>query len=190
MRTGMKTRVIAGALAAALVGLPALAQAEELLPLGAGKAQVERAFGTDSGAGKGAQEFDLPPGVHPQRLGVGQPAPVPGPARAVGVPGIVFDLGSAHLTDASQNLVDLIANALLRRDWFVTVVGHTDASGDPNLNLDLSQRRALTVAYYLVNVRGLPQSRVAYAGVGSAQPLDPNDPYAPENRRVTFVLQH
>ena len=179
------------AVAAALMGLPALAAAEELLPMDAGKAQIERAFGADSGTNFAPKAFDLPPNVHPQRLGVGQPGAVPvaGPSRAIGVPGIQFTLGSAHLTDASQNLVDLIAAALAKRDWFVTVVGHTDASGDPERNLVLSQKRALTVAYYLVNVSGLPQSRVAYAGVGSAQPFDPADPYAPQNRRVTFVLQ-
>jgi outer membrane protein OmpA-like peptidoglycan-associated protein len=178
-------------MAAALIGLPALAAAEDMLPMDAGKAQIERAFGADSGMNFAPKSFDLPPNVHPQRLGVGQPGgvPVPGPSRAIGVPGIQFDIGSAHLTDASQNLVDMIAAALLKRDWFVTVVGHTDASGDPDMNLVLSQKRALTVAYYMVNVVGLPQSRVAYAGVGSAQPFDPNDPYAPQNRRVTFVLQ-
>lgn len=170
--------------------------------MNASKAQVQQAFGpggprkpaTAAGSHQstfGAQEYDLPPGVMPQRLGVGQPAPTPVgvPARVIGVPGIQFDFDSAHLTDPSQALVDTIGDALARQNWFVTIVGHTDASGDPNYNLQLSQRRALTVAYYLVNVRGLPASRVAYAGVGAAQPIDPNDPFAPENRRVTFVLQ-
>jgi outer membrane protein OmpA-like peptidoglycan-associated protein len=192
MRIANKTRAtgVALAMAAAIVGLPALAAAEDMLPMDAGKAQIERAFGAESG-NFAPKSFDLPPGVHTQRLGPGQPGgvPVPGPSRAIGVPGIQFAFGSAHLTDASQSLVDMIAAALLKRDWFVTVVGHTDAYGDPESNLVLSQQRALTVAYYLVNVSGLPQSRVAYAGVGSAQPWDPNDPYAPQNRRVTFVLQ-
>jgi outer membrane protein OmpA-like peptidoglycan-associated protein len=233
-------------MAAALVGIPALAQAEDLLPLDANKQQIEHAFGADSdegfaplshggpshgapghgepghgptapkgvGPGKPAgepaskpeqpaqrpvagpatrfapQAFDLPPGIYPHRIGGGELAPVPvAPARVVGVPGIQFDFASAHLTDASQYIVDEIGTALARRNWFVTVVGHTDASGDPQYNVDLSQRRALTVAFYLVNVRGLSPDRIAYTGVGAAQPIDPNDPFAPANRRVTFVLQ-
>jgi outer membrane protein OmpA-like peptidoglycan-associated protein len=242
MRNAAKRRLVGAlALAAALAGVPALAQAEDLLPLDADKSQIEHAFGADSDEGfaplshggpshgtppghgiPGAaspgkpvgeapskpepagqrpiagpaarfapQAFDLPPGIYPHRIGAGELAPVPvaAPARVVGVPGIQFDYGSAHLTDASQYIVDEIGTALARRNWFVTVVGHTDASGDPRYNVDLSQRRALTVAFYLVNVRGLSPDRIAYTGVGAAQPIDPNDPFAPANRRVTFVLQ-
>jgi outer membrane protein OmpA-like peptidoglycan-associated protein len=239
------------AIAAALIGLPVLAQAEDLLPLNANKAQIDQAFGADAsgmatmghgsagstghapgitghapaagGAGHAPGEATAPhgtgpvaskpgqpgfagraggvaaappalgfaPGVMLRRLAVGDLAPVPAeaPSRVVGVPGIQFNFDSAELTAPSQYLIDQIGDALARKDWFVTVVGHTDAVGDPGYNIDLSQRRALTVAFYLVNMHGVSPARIAYTGVGATQPIDANDPFAPENRRVTFILQ-
>jgi outer membrane protein OmpA-like peptidoglycan-associated protein len=172
----------------ALVCLERLSRADELLlPMDADTAQIERAF--DHAPMAEPQSFRLPGGVRPQPLGPGQPAPVPSQGRAVGATGIAFEVGSATLTDSSQVFIDRIADVLRRRGWTIVVIGHTDSSGDPRANLDLSQRRALTVAYYLVNVRGIPTERITYTGVGSSMPLWPDRPNAPENRRVTFLVR-
>ena len=228
--TRLRQSVSALAVVTALIAQPVLAQAEDLLPMGANKSQIDHAFGADDmgamghgaagstghapaaphGAGPVAGKpaprgmvahpggiaaappaLGLPAGVMLRRIGAADvvPVPVDAPSRVVGVPGIQFDFDSAQLTAPSQYLIDQIGDALARRNWFVTVVGHTDAVGDPGYNMDLSQRRAMTVAFYLVNVHGVAPGRIAYTGVGPTQPANPADPYAPENRRVTFVLQ-
>jgi outer membrane protein OmpA-like peptidoglycan-associated protein len=226
--TKLRLRVSTLAVAAVFLALPVLAQAEDLLPMGANKSQIDHAFGADDmgamGHGGGSTghtaaphgpgpvagkpaargmvahpggvaaappSLGLPAGVMLRRLGVADivPVPVEAPSRVVGVPGIQFDFDSAQMTAPSQYLIDQIGDALARRNWFVTVVGHTDAVGDPGYNMDLSQRRAMTVAFYLVNMHGVSPARIAYTGVGPTQPANPADPYAPENRRVTFVLQ-
>jgi outer membrane protein OmpA-like peptidoglycan-associated protein len=175
--------VLAGALLAAA---PARAD-ETLLPMNADSAQIESAFG--AGTDFTANSFRLPDNVRPQPLAPGQPVSVPADGHAIGVPGIQFEYGSDTLTTASQALVDRIAEVLARKGLTFVVIGHTDASGDPSVNLDLSQRRALTVAYYMVNAHGIPRDRVTYTGVGAAFPIWPTAPYAPENRRVTFVYR-
>lgn len=175
--------VLAGAL---LASAPARAD-ETLLPMDADSAQIERAFG--AGTESSANAFRLPDTVRPQPVAPGQPARVPTQGHAVGVPGIQFEYGSDTLTDASQALVDRIAAVLAKKGWTFVVIGHTDASGDAHANFELSQRRALTVAYYMVNAHGIPSERVTYTGVGAALPIWPDKPYAAENRRVTFVIR-
>ena len=69
------------------------------------------------------------------------------------------------------------------------VEGYSDDSGDPQLNLDLSYRRARAVVEFLKQ-QGIDEARLEYVGKGAADPLGPND--SPEgralNRRVEFVL--
>lgn len=67
------------------------------------------------------------------------------------------------------------------------VEGHTDASGTPTYNLDLSQRRARSVVRYL-NERGIDASKLIARGYGQTKPLVA-DPFAGDNRRVETRLR-
>ncbi|MEX0409120.1 OmpA family protein [Aquibium sp. LZ166] len=71
----------------------------------------------------------------------------------------------------------------------VDVYGHTDSSGDDNYNLNLSQRRALSVANYL-GAQGVDSRRFSILGLGESQPIASNA--TPEgraqNRRVEIRL--
>jgi outer membrane protein OmpA-like peptidoglycan-associated protein len=71
----------------------------------------------------------------------------------------------------------------------VDVYGHTDSTGDPNYNVGLSQRRALSVANYL-GAQGVDQRRFSILGLGASQPIASNA--TPEgraqNRRVEIRL--
>jgi outer membrane protein OmpA-like peptidoglycan-associated protein len=66
------------------------------------------------------------------------------------------------------------------------IEGHTDAVGSDAYNLDLSKRRAVAVALYLVNQMGISPDRLAVAGKGKTEPLT-DDPYDAANRRVQFA---
>ena len=72
-------------------------------------------------------------------------------------------------------------------EYKLRITGHTDNVGDTNRNLDLSERRARSCYEYL-STRGVPISRMSYAGMGKAQPIDTNDTDAgrSRNRRVEF----
>ena len=67
--------------------------------------------------------------------------------------------------------------------------GHTDATGNPDFNQTLSHSRALAVKRYLTE-RGVPPDRIEAVGLGSIEPIAPND--SPDgraqNRRTELVV--
>jgi len=69
------------------------------------------------------------------------------------------------------------------------VHGHTDDKGRENYNLQLSKRRAASVAKWLVK-HGLAKSRITSFGFGKTRPLVPNDSdqNRQRNRRVEFHI--
>ncbi|GGM05017.1 OmpA family protein [Pseudomonas asuensis] len=72
----------------------------------------------------------------------------------------------------------------------VEIVGYTDSTGSRALNMDLSNRRAQSVANYLV-AQGVDASRVSTRGAGPDQPIATNataDGRA-QNRRVEVNLR-
>jgi outer membrane protein OmpA-like peptidoglycan-associated protein len=71
----------------------------------------------------------------------------------------------------------------------VDVTGHTDSDGSDQFNMDLSQRRANSVAAYLVQ-QGIPAGRLMVVGYGESRPIAPNDTPAnkQQNRRVEIQI--
>ena len=63
----------------------------------------------------------------------------------------------------------------------VDVYGHTDSTGDEGYNIDLSQRRALSVATYL-NAQGIDSRRFFIQGYGESRPVATNA--TPEGRAL------
>jgi flagellar motor protein MotB len=53
--------------------------------------------------------------------------------------------------------------------------------------MKLSQGRAEAVVQYLVSAQNVRPERLKAIGKGDREPLDPANPAAPENRRITFV---
>lgn len=72
----------------------------------------------------------------------------------------------------------------------IEIVGHTDSTGSMQLNQDLSNRRAQSVAAYLT-ANGVAASRISAFGVGPNQPIASNDTAAgrAQNRRVEINLR-
>lgn len=99
---------------------------------------------------------------------------------------VQFATGSDRLTPADRALLDRLAAALqsptLAQDRFA-VAGHTDATGDARINLELSCARALAVRAYLAD-RGVAAQRLSAYGFGSTRLLAAETPAAASNRRV------
>ena len=71
----------------------------------------------------------------------------------------------------------------------VVVTGHTDSTGSYEYNMTLSQKRAHTVASYMVS-RGVVPNRIAIIGRGPDMPVASNSTLAGRNanRRVTIEV--
>jgi OmpA-OmpF porin, OOP family len=103
---------------------------------------------------------------------------------------IQFTFGSAQITPESSETLRNLGNALnheLVDQKSFLIEGHTDAAGSPEVNTALSRRRAEAVRDYLIHEMGVSPSRLQSAGKGSADPANPADPYAAENRRVVVI---
>ena len=87
-------------------------------------------------------------------------------------------------------LSNIVAYLAKHPERSVKISGHTDNTGDEAHNLALSIKRADGVAAYLVE-HGVNRNRVTTHGLGSAQPLEPNDSEEArkKNRRVELLIQ-
>ena len=101
-----------------------------------------------------------------------------------------FEVGRSVLTSAAEAVLKELAQIL--REYEATLVsihGHTDDSGSAAVNQQLSERRALAVAQFLLT-QGVRAHRLVAVGHGQSQPVAPND--SPEgrerNRRIELHL--
>jgi outer membrane protein OmpA-like peptidoglycan-associated protein len=104
--------------------------------------------------------------------------------------GILFDVNSATIKPESYGTLKEMANVLNEyADLKVKIVGHTDADGKDDANLDLSKRRAASVKETLSKEFGIDASRMETDGKGESEPIDKNDNPAGKanNRRVEFI---
>ena len=104
--------------------------------------------------------------------------------------GILFDVNSDKIKPESYGALKDIANVLLENtEVKVKIVGHTDADGEAQSNLDLSKRRALAVKNVLIKEFNIEEARLQVDGKGESEPADKN--LTPEgkanNRRVEFI---
>ena len=67
------------------------------------------------------------------------------------------------------------------------VAGHTDGKGGEKYNEGLSDRRAAAVKRYLVDKLNVPEENLTTAGYGKRHLKNPDEPFAPENRRVQIL---
>ena len=103
---------------------------------------------------------------------------------------IQFEFDSAELTPFARKQLDAFGEALTSNElspYTILVEGHTDALGSEDYNERLSERRARAVSEYLVQNYNVEARRLETRGAGESQPFNPQDPAAPENRRVTFI---
>ena len=101
--------------------------------------------------------------------------------------------GQTQLAELAVVLNQIAADIPADIDWVLQVEGHTDdipvRAGRFTDNWDLSTERALSVVRFLAE-RGLDANRLAAAGYGEFQPLDPsgNEIARRRNRRIEIKL--
>lgn len=108
------------------------------------------------------------------------------PAIRYSLPASSFKVGSAELPGLLKKQLDVFADVLRTKknvDRKVRIIGHADASGAPAANQALSVKRAEAVRDYLV-AKGTDADLLVTEGVGAADPKNPANPKADENRRV------
>jgi OOP family OmpA-OmpF porin len=108
----------------------------------------------------------------------------------ISIYGIYFDTDAAEIRPESASTLEQIATLLGNRpDLDLLVVGHTDNQGAYDLNMDLSSRRAESVARVLVEDYGVAEDRLSSDGVGYLSPVASNDtePGRARHRRVELV---
>jgi len=104
--------------------------------------------------------------------------------------GILFDVNSATIKPESYGTLKEMADVMKEyADLKVKIVGHTDADGSDEANLDLSKKRAASVKESLAKEFGIDEARMETDGKGESEPIDKNDTPAGKanNRRVEFI---
>ena len=107
----------------------------------------------------------------------------------VAIYGIHFDIDKADLKpEAADQLQEMVKLMLAYPDLRIEIEGHTDSTGTPEHNMNLSQRRADTVRNYLL-LFGIDEARITTKGYGQTKPVASNDTDDGRalNRRVELV---
>lgn len=105
---------------------------------------------------------------------------------------ITFEKNSSALTTIAKSTLDKASSALLENPTVkIRIEGHTDTSGNPELNLRLSKQRAQSVLKYLVD-SNIDNSRLEADGYGDQFPIAPNDTKAGriKNRRIEIKVKN
>jgi outer membrane protein OmpA-like peptidoglycan-associated protein len=103
--------------------------------------------------------------------------------------GLLFDFNSDRVRGEARHNLDVLAQSLDKYpDTDLLIVGHTDAVGTDEYNMDLSYRRAESAAHYLE--RAGAHTRIETKGRGEREPVATNgtDDGRAQNRRVEVAI--
>jgi len=135
-----------------------------------------------------------PPQIDEMQLRPGQipnltyPIPI---VRVIFDEGIFFDFNSDTLKPDADPIIAIVAENMQNDvpDAQLLILGHTDAIGSDNYNIDLSRRRATTVMRALMS-RGVSPAQLATVAIGKSQPIASNltEEGRAHNRRVEFMI--
>lgn len=104
--------------------------------------------------------------------------------------GLLFKINSSVLSEAAQVNLAKAANVFTKYpETNILIEGHTDNTGTPEYNMELSKKRAHAVSDFLVS-KGVSASRMDIKWYGETQPKYPNDNDANRalNRRVELAI--
>lgn len=105
-----------------------------------------------------------------------------------------FTSGSATLGPKAKATIDEAAAWVKTQNtkgWVMAVIGYADTTGSSQRNIDLSERRANAVIYYIVSKYKMPLNRLVQPfGYGQLEPVAENKTKAgrAKNRRVEIRL--
>src|SRR5690606_39190392 len=173
-----------GAAAGAVVGLLTKGDKLENALIGAG-------VGALAGGGVGYYMDVQEAKLRQQLAGTGVSVTRVGDNITLNMPSsITFAVDSADLNGQFFNALSGVGMVLKEYDkTVIEVAGHTDSTGSDQHNLQLSQRRAQSVASYLTS-QGINSQRLITVGAGKAYPVASNstEQGRAANRRVEMTI--
>jgi len=178
---------VAGAVTGAVIGLISGDDAVERRQRALIGAGVGALAGGSVGYYMDQQEMKL----RKQLEGTGVSVTREGDNITLNMPGnVTFATNSSDLNPSFFGVLDSVVLVLKEFDkTLIEIAGHTDSTGSDQYNQSLSERRAATVAAYLVT-RGVLEMRIIELGMGESRPVADNA--TPEgramNRRVELTL--
>lgn len=109
---------------------------------------------------------------------------------------VAFDFGSARINPSFKEILDDLAEVLVKTEMHFEVGGHTDnvpirEGGVFSSNYDLSARRAVAVVEYWRSTKKIEAAKLSAVGYADGVPLAGNETEAgrARNRRVEFKIK-
>ncbi|MEQ9451369.1 MAG: OmpA family protein [Pseudomonadales bacterium] len=156
------------------------------------RALIGLGAGALTGAGVGAYMDAQENKLRAQLQGTGVSVTRLGNDLVLNMPGnITFDVDRTDLRGDFLSVLDSVSLVLKEyKNTLIDVTGHTDSTGSLAHNMDLSKRRADSVATYL-RATGIQPVRIETLGVGPNYPIADNTSAAGRqmNRRVELFLR-
>lgn len=128
--------------------------------------------------------------VYPAATKAPEPAPQTEVITLSDAGAVLFDFDKSDLTPAATAQLDTLMDKLRNADVVsIKVIGHTDSKGSDAYNQALSERRASSVASYLLS-QGLAPNKLTSEGRGESEPVADNatDEGRAQNRRVELHI--
>lgn len=188
-RNNTATGAIAGALGGAVLGyLTNTNNSEE----GRKNALIGAGVGALAGAGIGQYMDRQQRALEAELSGTGVGVARQGDNLVLRMPSdVTFATNQSTIDPRFVPVLADVARVLKQYDRsIVDVIGHTDSSGGDAINQPLSERRAQSVANYLVQDGVMPE-RLYVAGVASRNPIASNETVEgkAQNRRVEILIR-
>ena len=188
-RNNTATGAIAVAVGGALLGyLTNTNNSEE----GRQNALIGAGVGALAGAGIGQYMDRQQRAMEAELSGSGVGVARQGDNLVLRMPGdVTFPTNSADINARFHPVLADVARVMNEYDRsIVDIVGHTDSTGTDAINQPLSERRAASVAAFLIN-EGVMRERLYVAGASSRNPIASNDTVEgrSQNRRVEILIR-
>ncbi|MGO4409085.1 MULTISPECIES: OmpA family protein [unclassified Brevundimonas] len=188
-RNNTATGAIAGALGGAVLGYLTNTSSGEQ---GRKNALIGAGVGALAGAGVGQYMDRQQRALEAELSGTGVGVARQGDNLVLRMPSdVTFASSQSNLDSRFLPVLDDVARVLKEYDRsMVDVVGHTDSSGGDGINQPLSERRASSVASYLMD-HGVIRERLYVAGNSSRNPIADNSTVEgkAKNRRVEILIR-
>ena len=188
-RNNTATGAIAGALGGAVLGYLTNTSSGEQ---GRKNALIGAGIGALAGAGVGQYMDRQQRALEAELSGTGVGVARQGDNLVLRMPSdVTFATNQSNLDSRFLPVLNDVARVLQEYDRsMVDVIGHTDASGGDAINQPLSERRASSVASYLMD-HGVIRERLYVAGNSARTPIASNDTVQgkAQNRRVEILIR-
>ncbi|MFZ1617511.1 MAG: OmpA family protein, partial [Flavobacteriales bacterium] len=123
------------------------------------------------------------------------------PDKAISLPEVLFDLGSAALRPEGKDSLQTLYQTLVDNPTIIIeLAAHTDSRGSDKSNITLSQNRAQSCVNYLIS-KGIDPARMVAKGYGESRPRitdaeiakmgtnEEKEAAHQKNRRVEFTVK-